>query len=214
MEGVDQVDAFIIGRAKAHLVGTMKDEKPRLRFEAGRIEQQLQRNAGPFANRTPPFDAIVPGNLAALRPCHQLGNRKGLRTSDQSTHRQSPVGKLLCCVFGIGFPSRLARAVHAKDGRTLLRAEFLGKRHSVLKASLDREISLFAEREQLSEILILPQRIATAEEASSATDQNVAPCNDHALSPELLAGGGERRNQPVIMERISLTGPARMTSTR
>ena len=93
-------------------------------------------------------------------------------------------------------------------------ANFSRKRHSILKASLDREISLFAEREQLSEILILPQRIAPAEEASSATDQNVAPCDDHALSPELLAGGGERRNQPVIMERISLTGPARMTSTR
>ena len=65
-EGIDEVDALVIGPA-AQRVGAAEDDELRFRLEPGHVEQVLQLRPGPLADRAPALDAIVPGNLGPLR---------------------------------------------------------------------------------------------------------------------------------------------------
>src|SRR3954470_19732684 len=94
MIGIDQVDGFIINRSVAHRVGAVEDDELRLRLQLRDVEDAREMRALPFADRAPPFDAIVARNLRALGHCAELCERDGKRTPDQPIDLQPPVGEL------------------------------------------------------------------------------------------------------------------------
>ncbi len=75
MEGVDQVDALIIGPA-AEAIHAVEDDVARLVAQPRLVEQQRQRHAGPFADRRPALDAVVAGDLGAARHAPDLVERE------------------------------------------------------------------------------------------------------------------------------------------
>src|ERR1700712_4524084 len=69
VEGVDQVDRFVIGRG-AEAVGAVEHRVARLRQQSGQRQDRAELRALPLADRAPPLDAIVAGDLGPLR--HRL----------------------------------------------------------------------------------------------------------------------------------------------
>src|ERR1043165_3511029 len=68
MEGVDEVNALIIGRRAASdrlEIEAFEHDEARRGENAGPFKHAVKRRSGPFSNRAPTLDAIVPGDLAA-----------------------------------------------------------------------------------------------------------------------------------------------------
>src|ERR1700730_11601735 len=102
MESVDQINAFVIlpGTVQGPFVnvGAVEDHEPGGREKRGPREHNSQRNALPFADGAPPFDAVMAGDLGPLRQVPQIRKRQieRLATSPSTRSRQSaklPSGK-------------------------------------------------------------------------------------------------------------------------
>src|SRR4026208_2520248 len=117
MDGVDQVDAFVIKRAAIVAVHAVKDNIFRCRSWLYAIENTCQWYALPFADHAPPFDAVVPGNLGARRHRLQLDQRESAGLLHQSADFKPPFRPLIARVRGIIHGDRWWIAVAAKFGR-------------------------------------------------------------------------------------------------
>jgi HlyD family secretion protein len=64
MKRIDEIDTLIIGiGAGFQRIGTIENDVTRTGAKAGHVKDRGQRYAGPLSNGTPPFDAVVTGNL-------------------------------------------------------------------------------------------------------------------------------------------------------
>src|SRR3546814_5722410 len=66
MQGVDQVNAFII-RDAAHEICAMENDIAGVVLHSRGAQQQFQWHASPFANSAPTFDTVMAGDLATQR---------------------------------------------------------------------------------------------------------------------------------------------------
>src|SRR4029078_9182356 len=67
MESIDQIDALVVRRARAHHIGAMKDQITRVRLQTDTLQQRAKLGAFPFPDGAPAFDAIVARDLRARR---------------------------------------------------------------------------------------------------------------------------------------------------
>jgi len=124
MESVDQIDAFIIlsGAVERLLknVGAMEDNEARRGEKRGLPEHDSQWYALPFADGTPPFDAVMAGDLGPLRQVPQIRSDKsrGLATSPSTRSRQS--AKLPSRKAAYSSPSGIVVPFTLKAGDTSL----------------------------------------------------------------------------------------------
>ena len=128
MEGVDQVDALVIGLV-AEPVGAVEDDVSGARAQARRVEDARQLDAVPFADRAPPFDAIVARDLHAVR--HRLRRVAAGSTAAARPGRRPPAASWRNsrrdAAHIRGVPG-MRRAVRAEDRRQIGFAIFAGER--------------------------------------------------------------------------------------
>ena len=123
---IDHVHALVIGAA-IERVSTAEDDEVRLLAHPCHVEQRRKLRAGPFGNRAPPFDAIVAGDLRALRECFQFVEAEAQRSVDQPADREPPIGKAVRQPFAILRRIDRDRAVAANVGRAFVRCIFGSK---------------------------------------------------------------------------------------
>ena len=76
MKGIGEIDRFVIG-AGAEAVGAVEHDEARGGQQAGEAEHLAKLRPLPLANRAPTLDAVVPGDLGALRHGAERGERQG-----------------------------------------------------------------------------------------------------------------------------------------
>src|SRR3546814_18202648 len=86
MQGVDQVNAFII-RDAAHEICAMENDISGVVLHSRGAQQQFQWHASPFANSAPTFDTVMAGDLATQRHLPDLRPGEGERAIDK--HRDT-----------------------------------------------------------------------------------------------------------------------------
>ena len=122
VESVDQIDAFVIlsGAVKRLFqnVGAMEDHEPGGGKKRGPREHDSQRNALPFADRAPPFDAVMAGDLGPLRQVPQIRERQFQRLGDQPIDAQAPSGEIAFPQAAYSSPSGILVPFTLKAGDT------------------------------------------------------------------------------------------------
>src|SRR5262249_39573168 len=116
VNGVDQVDAFVVGVAVVVGVHAAKDDVFRVGFGFDPLYDLYQPHAFPFADDAPAFDAIVARDLRARRHGFQFFERKTCRLFDQTGDFQTPFRPVTLRVGGIVHSDRRRIAVGAKGG--------------------------------------------------------------------------------------------------
>src|SRR5438067_6710251 len=127
VEGVDQVDALVIGFV-AEAVGAVEYDVLRAGAEGGMFEEPPQLDAVPLADRAPALNAVVAGDLGTVRQRSQRPQRDRQRPRDKPVDLEPPVGELLGGMLGIFRRAGHARAVGAEDRRQVGFAELAGER--------------------------------------------------------------------------------------
>src|SRR3546814_6174157 len=93
MQGVDQVNAFII-RDAAHEICAMENDIAGVVLHSRGAQQQFQWHASPFANSAPTFDTVMAGDLATQRHLPDLSHGEGERAIDQPSDPQPIISEL------------------------------------------------------------------------------------------------------------------------
>src|SRR3546814_7393307 len=88
MQGVDQVNAFII-RDAAHEICAMENDIAGVVLHSRGAQQQFQWHASPFANSAPAFDTVMAGDLATQRHLPDLSHGEGERSEEHTSELQS-----------------------------------------------------------------------------------------------------------------------------
>jgi hypothetical protein len=179
VEGIDQIDALVIGRA-AEVVGAVQDDVARVRRQPRPLEHGSKRHAGPFADGTPALDAVVAGDLGARGHRAQLRERERLRRPDQAVDDEAIVGEVLRGLTGPLAAPRPRVAVGAEVGRHVGLGVFARQRRAA-EQPLDAVAQPLARGQDLLPGRALAQHIAAREQARGATEREQAPAGQDNL---------------------------------
>ena len=128
MEGVEQVDAFVVERAAHHLVEAVEHDVVRLRRKLRHLQNVAQRHAGPLADRGPALVAIMLGDLGACRHRLELVEGKRQLPFNKTVDREPPAGELRDHHLEIGESGRHFGAVGRKIRRDQIGCVFAHQR--------------------------------------------------------------------------------------
>ena len=127
MEGVDEIDALVIGPG-AEPVRAVENDIVRARAQPGRLQHPRQWHAAPFPDRAPAFDAVMARDLGSMGERAKSLDGDGQRMSDETVHGDAPIGETLCKVTLVLGRVGLAGAVGTEDRRHVGFAKLPGKR--------------------------------------------------------------------------------------
>src|SRR5689334_21976252 len=80
VESIIEVDTFVIAPIAVEsffvIVCAVEHDEARIRFQTGRLEEKSEWNSGPFADRAPTLNTVVPSNLRSGRQLLEIGQRE------------------------------------------------------------------------------------------------------------------------------------------
>src|SRR3954470_7318535 len=145
-----------------------------------------------------------------MRQGAQHPQRDRQRVRHQAVDDEPPVCEMLHRMLSIFRSAGHARAVRAEDRRQIGFAILAGERVAWRNQPLASHRQLLSRAQHASELRAVVQAVAAAKQQARSAGGDEAPAVDHASS---LPSGGTRK-RPVIIEPISLIGPASITIVR
>src|SRR6266511_1522758 len=143
MNGVDEIDAFIIIVAVAVGIHTAKNHILGLGQRLDSIHDLFQAYAFPLTDDAPTFDAIVTRDLGARWHGFQFSERETRRLFNQAGDLEPPFGPLILRIGSIVHRNRRRIAVGAKRWRDLLIGKFLSELGATREQTLHAAIAAF-----------------------------------------------------------------------
>src|SRR4051812_21458654 len=172
------------------------------------IEDSRQLEAMPLADRAPPFNAIVARYLHPVGQRTECLKRNRQRPRDKPVDGKPPISELLADVPRVIVPARRAGAVGAEDRRHVAFAIFPRQRVAGGNQPLTRERQLLGRAQRGAECWAVVELVASAEQQARRAGGDEGAAVDHG------SRSSGTRKRPVIIEPISLIGPARSTIVR
>ncbi|EGE60570.1 hypothetical protein RHECNPAF_14110054 [Rhizobium etli CNPAF512] len=167
MEGVNEIDALIVPTAAIKrlfvFVGAMEHDVARLRLQPDRLQQGAKRQARPFADRAPAFDAVVPGDLRARRHRLQLRERELRRLFDKPADVEPPGRELPAHPVEILRVIGHAGAVRAENRRQIGLGELTGERGVTKQEALRFHAEALGDLQHRFRPVAFDQSVAAAE---------------------------------------------------